>query len=330
MIVRLRLTDYQLAVAEHLKTLAGAEAVSELALKAVEHEQTRSPESRWRLPRPDTPAAACRPDHVRLDRLLPAATAVALSLGSGQCLRVQQLKDGQCADLRIFEPDGRTFSAARTRAEHGINPTAGARLWSTAPEIPLMSIKADTAPGHDLCFPPCSEFEYSHQFGIAGHLGCTELHAEAQARHSPATANPGDDVFNLWLPSAVDADGRLRSWPAACRRGDYIDLQAETDVVLTLSTCPDDLFGSSQYEPGPVRVIVSGGHELHELPAWPSGPPTSALARDEVSISLPPDALNRVDQLAARGWLGCARAPALRALMFRFIESLTRGQTVER
>src|SRR5262249_40776063 len=128
-----------------------------------------------------------------------------------------------------------------------------------------------------------------------------------------------------WLPSAVTPDGQLRSWPVACRRGDYIDLQAETEVGVTLSTCPDDLFGSSQYEPGPVRVIVSGGHHRQQGPrAWPTGSPASAPARHEVPIDLPDVHLRQVDEIAARGWLGRTRAAVVRALMFRHVESQTR------
>ena len=37
---------------------------------------------------------------------------------------------------------------------------------------------------------------------------------------------PGDDVLNLWLPSAVRPDGLLVSWPAACRTGDAVALRA--------------------------------------------------------------------------------------------------------
>ena len=118
---------------------------------------------------------------MRLDAVLPASSGASLALSAGQQLRVQQLTDGQCVDLHVFELGGRSFSAARTRALHGIHPSVGASLWSTAPEVPLLSIVADTAPGHDLCFPPCSELEYERHAGIGGHLGCAELH-ERSAR----------------------------------------------------------------------------------------------------------------------------------------------------
>ncbi len=325
--VRLRLTDFQLAVAERLRAITGATTYDGLGAEALAHERGRRPDPRWQRPRPPSPLNTERPTHVRLAAILPAATGASLELSAGHCLRVEQIKDGQCVDLGVVATDGRSFSAARTRAAHGIHPSAGASLWSTAPEVRLMSIVADTAPGHDLCFPPCSEHEYELHCGIRGHLGCAELHAAARARRDPTAVKTGDDVLNLWLPSAVGADGRLRSWPVACRTGDFVELRAEADVVVTLSTCPDDLFGSSQYEPGPVRIIVADGHggqgpKPVGVTAWPTAPPASALARNTVSIALPATEQRCLDDLAASGWLGTSRATVLRALIFRLFESL--------
>ncbi len=345
--VRLLLTDYQLAVAERLLAMTGAANLDQLAAAAVAGAQRRTPEARWRGPRPPRPQTTRLPREPILDAVLPAASGASLALSAGQHLRLQQITDGQCVDLQVFEPGGRFFSAARTRVLHGIHPSLGASLWSTPPEVPLLSIVADTAPGHDLCFPPCSELEYERHAGIGGHLGCAELHnaaravqaralqarpPQARARHTPSAPPTGDEVLNLWLPSAVDDQGELRSWPAACRRGDYVEFRADRDVVVTLSTCPDDLFGSSQYEPGPVRVIVSGGTEgslapgrernSAAPPSWPSAPPASALARNEIVVSLPNSELSEVDRVVAAGWLGYGRAAVLRAMIFRWHESL--------
>jgi uncharacterized protein YcgI (DUF1989 family) len=238
-------------------------------------------------------------------------------------MRIEQIVDGQCVDLCAFEAGGlrRALSAARTRAIHGIHPSVGTSLWSTAPEVPLLSMLADSAPGHDLCFPPCSEFEYERHAGIAGHLGCSEIQAETRARLT-LTEHPHSGVLNLWLPSAVDADGRLRSWPVACRRGDFVELEAQLDVLVTLSTCPDDLYGSSQYEPGPVRVIVAGGPAGQPGGSfWPDRPPAAALARHQLSVSLPGAALAQVSELVAGGWLGGSPGEVVRALIFRHHES---------
>jgi uncharacterized protein YcgI (DUF1989 family) len=326
MLVTVRLTDFQLAVFDGLPRLAGLRSPSELATAALAGSQI---EPRWATARPRPPApvpGAGQSPGRRLDATLPAACGVALALSAGERLRIVQLKDGQCVDLRAWEAGGRTFSAARTRAIHGLHPSTGASLWSTAPEVELLTIVADSCPGHDLAFPPCSAGEYERHTGIPGHAGCAELHAEAAARaRQPDGA--GDDVLNLWLPSAVDGAGRLRSWPVKCRRGDHVELRARRDVTVTLSTCPDDLFGSSQYEPGPVGVIVSGdtagpSGTVRTPPGWPRQPPSSALARHPVAIEVSDADVVRLDQIARLGWLGGSRAATLRALIFRLHESL--------
>jgi uncharacterized protein YcgI (DUF1989 family) len=203
----------------------------------------------------------------------------------------------------------------------------GAALWTATGPEPLLTIIADSAPGHDLCFPACSELEYREYAGIPGHLGCAELHAAARAAAGLDGA-PGDDALNLWLPSAVEPGGRLRFWPAACRRGDFVALRAEAPVVVTLSCCPDDLFGTSQYEPKPVRVTLIPG-SLPQRPedppravGWPVAPPAAALARNDIPVSLGGSDLAYIDEWVDRGWLGTDRRSVVRALIFRLHESL--------
>lgn len=324
--VELRLTDYQLQAVEGLIGAGGPATLEALAEAAVERERERVADPRRGHPRAPRRLPPPCPADARLDAILPAASGGALRLSAGQRLRLVALKDGQCVDLRAFEPGGRTFSAARTRAIHGINPSAGASLWSTPPETPLLMIIADSAPSHDLCFPPCSEGEYARHAGLPGHLGCAELHARALDAQDGLDVPGGDEVLNLWLPSAVDPTGSLRSWPAACRRGDYVELEAHMQLVVTLSTCPDDLFGSSQYEPGPVRVIVTGGPPGSPVArGWPLEPPSSALASNVLTVGVSSQALAQLDRIAAEEWLGTARASVLRALVLRLHEAIVTG-----
>jgi uncharacterized protein YcgI (DUF1989 family) len=326
--VTLALTDTQRSVLARLRTLVGAPDLDALAAAAIEHDRRRPPDPRWRQARPSDPGAYDPPDAGdleppgRLRLTLPPASGGAVTLSAGDELTLEQLDDGQGVDVRAFAADGISFSAAQTRWMHGINPTVGASLWRAQPQRPLLTIVRDTAPGHDLTFPPCSGPEYERYTGIAGHRGCAEMHAAALAAAGYAPW-PGEDVLNLWLPSAVDPDGMLRSWPAWCRAGDRVVLRADDDVLVTLTTCADDLYGTSQYEPKPVAVIVDPADPARppRVHGWSTAPPPAALARHRLSVSLSADDAEHVDGWARRGWLGDDRPSVTRALLLRLYES---------
>ena len=328
MAIALALTDTQLAVITRMLASTGAPT-------STSSPRPRSSTTAGPRPIPDgasrAPAARDPTDtdadpttaRTRLQLTLPAASGGAIALHAGDLLTIEQLADGQGVDLRAFAADGVSFSAAQTRWMHGINPTRGASLWRSAPLAPLLTIVRDTAPGHDLCFPPCSGVEYARYTGIDGHVGCTELHAAALAA-AGGDPWPGDDVLNLWLPSAVRPDGRLVSWPAACRAGDAVALRADDAALVTLTTCPDDLYGTSQYEPKPVRVTVerAAATTVPQAFGWPSRPPSAALPRHRPTVSLSAGDLEHIDGWARRGWLGDDRPSVTRALILRLYESL--------
>jgi uncharacterized protein YcgI (DUF1989 family) len=332
MAIALALTDTQLAVITRLRASIGVADLDELATAAIEHDRRAAPDPRWRQPRPRGPGAGrdatavTDTDHwtTRLQLTLPAASGGALALAAGDVLTIEQLADGQGVDLRAFDGDGLSFSAAQTRWMHGINPTCGSSLWRSRPLAQLLTIVRDTAPGHDLCFPPCSGVEYARYTGIDGHVGCMELHAAALAA-AGGDPWPGDDVLNLWLPSAVRPDGRLVSWPARCRTGDVVAVRADDAALVTLTTCPDDLYGTSQYEPKPVRVTVErpGKATVPAAFGWPTEPPPAALPRHRPTVTLSAGELGHIDAWARRGWLGDDRPSVTRALILRLYESLT-------
>lgn len=337
------LTTFQMAIVEQLvggAVPAGsleapvAEAIPAGSLEAVladavQFESSREPERRWATPRPAARRITANRSGSLLDAVIAPASGFAVTLAPGDTIRIEQVADGQGVDLSVHELAGRQrhLSAGRTRAMHGIHPTVGATLFSTPPEVPLLRIVADTAPSHDLSFPACTPLEYEQLTGLAGHLSCSEIHAELAARWSLPPMG-GDDVLNLWLPTAVDPAGMLRWWPTWCRRGDRIDLRAERDVLVILSTCPDDLFGSSQYDPSPVRVIVRGDGHGHGHTTAGSGTrheatlPGPADRRHEVEVQLSPIVSRYIDGVLASGWLGYTPGAVARALIFRHYEAL--------
>ncbi len=321
--IALALTDAQRTVIWALAERVAGGDLDALAAAAVAHDRAARPEPRWAGIRPAGRPPSPHDPSARLDATLPAATGAVLRLAPGHRLRIEQLAGGQGVDVRMLAAGGPPLSAARTRAAHGIAPSVGAVLWSQVPERPLAAIVADTCPGHDLLWPSCSEREYARHTGLTGHRGCAELGAAALAVAGCEPADDDGDVLNLWLPSAVGPDGRLRSWPTRCRAGDHVELAIGAAVTVALTTCPDDMYGTSQYAPKPVRVIVTGGSAgAIATPGWPTDSPDSARARQTLTVSPDDGDLEWIDAWAARGWRGDDRASVMRALLLALHESL--------
>ena len=272
--------------------------------------------------RPAPPSAHPPVDHLRLERIVEAGTAAAVMLEAGELLSLEQITEGQCVDVNVFALDypGQHFSAARTRALHGLRPSSGAILWSTPPERPLMTIVFDTAGDHDLGFPACSEFEYEELAGLAGHANCYDLLAGAVAASGvePALVH---DPLNLWLPSEVDPSGTLRSWPVAARRGDFVELHAHARVLAALCPCPDDLFGSSQFDPSGICVRVRNPKtpDRDAASGWivASPTPTASERRSAVEVDIPDRLVAYLEELRGLGWLGFDNATVARALVLQ-------------
>lgn len=319
MVLTLRLNDQQLTALAPLLATASLDA---LVARGIDHDRARPSDPRragrrrppGRRPSPPDPLA-------RLDQRVDAGTALGVALGAGDVLRVEQVVEGQCADVNLFAlgASGQRFDAARTRAAHGLRVSTGAVLASTPPETPLAEIVADSAGPHDLCFPACSAAELGALSGCADHSNCVDLQREAQ-RHWGLPAAAQHDPLNLWLPSDVLADGRLCYWPAACRIGDFVELRARCDVLVVVNPCASDLFGSAQWELGPVRVIVRGG----PAPAEPGGPAPEwrwrGMAVHEVEATLDADRAAHVRAVREAGWLGFTDAEVARALLLRWWE----------
>jgi uncharacterized protein YcgI (DUF1989 family) len=47
--------------------------------------------------------------------------------------------------------------------------------------------------------------------------------------------------FNLWQNTPVEPDGTIKPNPPLTRKGDYIVMRAEMDLVVCLSACPQDI-----------------------------------------------------------------------------------------
>ncbi len=106
---------------------------------------------------------------------------------------------------------------------------------------PILKIIDDTANGaHDTLLAACDRYRYEN-------LGCKIYHRNCTDNLWEAMVNIGYKItetpspFNLWQNTPVESDGTIKPNPPEYRKGDYILMRAEMNLVICLSACPQDI-----------------------------------------------------------------------------------------
>lgn len=180
---------------------------------------------------------------------IPLGEGRGFTVKAGQTLRVKQPENGgQVGDFNAWNlHDTRErFWGSRTALFHGMHVGTGDQLHSTWPgERPIFEIVEDTigrrrsargAYQHDVVCGRCSQSYRVARYGLDT-PGCQENLASAIA---PFGLGPEHvhDAFNLFMYTGIDENDRFFLEVSDAAEGDYIDLRAEIDAIVAISSCP--------------------------------------------------------------------------------------------
>lgn len=166
----------------------------------------------------------------------------AVRVKQGQALRVEDMDGGQVADFVCFSLNdyAEKFSQAKTRVRNwSTRLTVGSQLISNRDNV-MFTIVEDSVGVHDIVFSPCHSFVYEHMLDAGPRNGCFE---NLSAAVEPFGISPDDlpDPFNIFMNTGVREGGELYVAAAPSKKGDYIELKAETDCLVAVSACADDI-----------------------------------------------------------------------------------------
>jgi hypothetical protein len=189
---------------------------------------------------------------------IPARHGAAVTMTRDQILRVVDVEGQQVGDLVCFNRHDLTerYSPQNTILfNRTIYPKVGAALVSDRGRA-MMRILADTVGVHDLICGSCSEEYYRNRLDYQGpHRSCRGNLAESLAPWGVAL----EDIpfsFNVFMQWPVQPDGTVRPMAAPSEAGDYLDLQAEMDLVVANSACPSDITPTNAHRPSPMRLLL--------------------------------------------------------------------------
>lgn len=194
-----------------------------------------------------------RDDPERTERsnvVVPVRSGHAFPVAAGDVVRLSTVDGPQVVDLNVWsmtDPRER-FWASRTRQFYGTHLTVGHRLWSGLPFLrPLATIVADTlaygrdqddAGCHDLLGTRCDPYVNQLLSGAAYDFHC---HSNLTRCVAPFGLTEFDvhDVINLFQVTGLMPDDKryfMKTCPA--KPGDFVELFAETDLLMAISLCP--------------------------------------------------------------------------------------------
>jgi uncharacterized protein len=215
-----------------------------------------------------SPSAPTSSPKLLLEELLPGAAMWSQVLRRHQVLRLTDLEGGANVSMLLYNADQlleRYNMADTLKAQHTAFVTKGHVLYSDMGRV-LCSVVEDSVGWHDTVCGLSDATLVREKYGekrYQEHRNAWHRNARDEILIELAKWGLGlrDLVPNLNLFSKVvpDVDGKLtyavgHASPSAC-----VELRAEVNVLVVLSTCQHPLDPRTEYAPMPVRVEIRIG-----------------------------------------------------------------------
>ena len=197
-----------------------------------------------------------------LDLRVSKATARTYEVRAGEYIQIIDVAGRQCSDFLAFDScrlhDGteRGLDATTTRTLMGAaypRPGLYSKFYDQDMQ-PLVEVVRDTVGRHDTFALACTA-KYYADMGYPGHPNCTDNFNDQLSSYGVASRQ-GWPAINFFYNTAIDANNQLFLDEPWSRPGDYVLLQALTDLVCASSACPDDIDPANGWNPTDIHVRV--------------------------------------------------------------------------
>jgi hypothetical protein len=196
-----------------------------------------------------------------LDVTLPAGEGWTHELGPGDLFRIVDLEGNQAVDTLFFNSrdlDERYSANETIRGQRNIYLTTGTRLLSTEGR-PLLTIVADTCGRHDTLGGACSAESNQVRYDLAKKYmhNCRDTFLLALGRYGNGMSKRDlPSNINFFMNVPVTPQGALTFEDGVSGPARYVEMRAETHVLVLISNCPQLNNPCNGYDPTPVRLLI--------------------------------------------------------------------------
>ena len=196
------------------------------------------------------------------DLRIRAATARAYEVKAGEFIQVIDVEGRECSDFQCFDAarleDGveAALDATTTRSLMGASyPMPGLYAkYFTHDFQPMVEIIHDTVGRHDTFNTACNA-KYYEEIGYPGHINCSDNFNSVLDPYGIAPRR-GWEAINFFYNTNLDDSNQLFFEEPWSRPGDYVLLEALTDLICVSSACPCDVDAANGWQPTDIHVRV--------------------------------------------------------------------------
>ncbi|WP_240423823.1 urea amidolyase associated protein UAAP2 [Microbacterium halotolerans] len=195
-----------------------------------------------------------------LDERVGSNASWSAVVSAGTVLTIVDVGGNQSADFLAFDAHDHAhrYSAPDTLvAQQNAYIRVGTVLRSNE-SLPLMTVVANEIDRHDTIGGACSKESNTLRYGhhVAYEHGCRENFLTEGAKHDLGARDLVSNI-NWFMNVPVEADGSLGIVDGMSAPGKRVALRAERDVLVIVSNCPQMNNPCNDFNPTPLRMVVS-------------------------------------------------------------------------
>ena len=179
-----------------------------------------------------------------------------------QTLRIVDLHGNQAADTLFYsvaDPAERYSAIDTIREQKNVYLTAGSTLLTNMGN-PMLTITADTCGRHDTLGGACATESNTVRYALEKKTmhACRDSWMLAVAENEQFGISKRDITHNInfFMNVPVTEQGGLTFADGISEAGKYVEMQAEMDVIVLISNCPQLNNPCNAYNPTPIGLYI--------------------------------------------------------------------------
>ena len=205
------------------------------------------------------------PEHAILNQTCPAGEPWMGLVKRGQTFRIVDLEGNQAVDTIFYRADApeEHYSLTDTIRRSGqLYLGLGSKLYSNQGHV-MAVISADTCGRHDTLGGACASESNTVRYAMEKRPmhSCRDNYMDAIANFALAhqiglsVRDIGANI-NFFMNVPVTPEGDLTFADGISGAGKYVEMQAQMDLVVLISNCPQLNNPCNAYNPTPIQLLV--------------------------------------------------------------------------